>query len=226
MSHDEEMIRLHSGEYVDRYEQKPVSRLARLIPMMKLDPNCDLVDFACGNAMLLSLTHQRIRHYHGVDFSADFIRAAERRAAAHGIKNSSFYCQDIVGFCNDRPVRFDVATAMDFSEHVDDSDFVEIFSAIHGSLKDDGRLYLHTPNLTFFLELLKQHGAIPQFPQHIAVRNAAENLRLLQASGFDPARIAVHEIPHYNAMRVVHPMRHLPVIGKFFSARLFIECRK
>lgn len=225
MSQHDDMIRMHSGAYVDNYERKPISRLARLVPMMTLRPDDELADFACGNAMLLPLVADRVKHYHGIDFSSDFIQAAERRAASRGIRNCSFHCEDIVAFCNRHPGHFDVATAMDFSEHIDDRDFVEIFSAIRGALKPGGRLYLHTPNLTFFLELLKQRGVLPQFPQHIAVRDAAENRRLLVACGFSPEGIRVNEIPHYNAMRLVHPLRRLPAIGRYFSARLFIECR-
>jgi len=224
MSDTDEQIRMHSGEYVGNYERKPISRLARLVPRMSLDPEGELADFACGNAMLLPLTHDRVKHYHGVDFSADFIRAAERRARASNITNCSFHCADIVDFCQANPGRFSTATAMDFSEHIDDADFLRIFSAIRMSLRDGGKLYLHTPNLTFVLELLKQRGILPQFPQHIAVRDAAHNVRLLEQCGFRPDRIVVHEIPHYNVTRLVHPLRRLPGIGKFFSARLFIEC--
>jgi len=226
MSDTKKQIRMHSGEYVDNYERKPISRLARLVPRMALKPEEELADFACGNAMLLPLTHALIRHYHGIDFSADFIQAAERRARHHGISNCSFYCEDIVDFCKAHPGHFDVATALDFSEHVDDKDFIQIFSAIRSSLREGGRLYLHTPNLTFFLELLKQYGILPQFPQHIAVRDTAHNIRLLEQCGFSRGCISVEELPHYNAMRVVHPLRALPGIGKFFAARLFIECRK
>lgn len=225
MSDTEERIRMHSGDYVSDYERKPISRLARLVPRMSLDPEGELADFACGNAMLLPLTHHLVKHYHGVDFSPDFIRAAESRARAGGVGNCTFHCADIVDFCHENPGRFSVATALDFSEHIDDADFVRIFSAIRGSLHQGGRLYLHTPNLTFFLELLKERGILPQFPQHIAVRDAAHNVRLLEQCGFRRENIVAHEIPHYNIMRSVHPLRHLPLIGKFFSARLFIECK-
>ena len=224
MSANDERIRQHSGEYVENYERKPASRIAPLVPRMSLRPHEELVDFACGNAMLLPLVSRLVRHYHGVDFSPDFIRAAGRRAEAGGFNNCTFHCQDIVSFCTARPGAFDVATALDFSEHIDDREFVEIFGAIRSSLKKGGRLYLHTPNLNFFLELLKQKGILPQFPQHIAVRDASHHIRLLEECGFNRDRMRVEEIAHYNAMRVVHPLRGLPVVGKYFAARLFIEC--
>lgn len=215
---------LHSGEYVRMYERKPISRLQRLVPWLRLRGDEDLADFACGNAMLLPLIHDRVRSYHGVDFSQDFIEVARQRAAAAGIVNGTFHCRDIVEFCADHPARFDVATAFDFSEHIDDGDFVRIFSAIRASLKPGGRLLLHTPELDFFMERLKERGVLEQFPEHIAVRTGDGNVALLRQCGFQAEQIRVEHIAHYNVLRCLHPLRHLPVVGRFFRARLVIEC--
>jgi 2-polyprenyl-6-hydroxyphenyl methylase/3-demethylubiquinone-9 3-methyltransferase len=211
---------LHSGAYVEMYEKKPLSRLERLLPLMDLKGDEVLADFACGNAMLWELVHGRIAEYHGVDFSEDFIAAAGRRKARIAAPGCNLYC------CAANPARFDVATALDFSEHVDDQAFVEIFSAIHRALRPGGRLFLHTPNLDFFLERLKDRGVIPQFPEHIAVRTAEANCDLLQLSGFGLDRIKVHMIPHYNVLKVLHPLRRLPAVGGWFEARQFITCVK
>jgi cyclopropane fatty-acyl-phospholipid synthase-like methyltransferase len=120
---------------------------------------------------------------------------------------------------------FDVATAFDFSEHVDDEDFLHIFSAIRASLKPSGRLLLHTPNLEFFLERLKDWGVLRQFPEHIAVRSPSDHLRLLEDCGFDIQFVRIERIAHYNMLRVLHPLSRIPVLGRCFAARLFIECR-
>lgn len=225
MSDIEYQKKLHSGAYVEMYENKPISRVERLVPFLRLTGNEQLADFACGNAMLLPLIHNRVAHYYGVDFSEDFINAAEQRAAKYSIKNCSFFCEDIVTFCDAHASRFDIATTFDFSEHIDDSDFVRIFSAIRRTLKRGGHLFLHTPNLDFIIEQLKEKGIMKQFPEHIAVRTADENVTLLEQSGFARADIVVNGIAHYEILRLLHPLRHLPMAGKFFVARLFIECR-
>jgi 2-polyprenyl-6-hydroxyphenyl methylase/3-demethylubiquinone-9 3-methyltransferase len=175
---------------------------------------------------LLPLVATKVNHYYGVDFSKDFIEAAIRRADANGIKNCSFYCMDIVSFCDNHLASFDIATAMDFSEHIDDDDFSRIFSAIYRSLKPGGKLFMHTPNLDFFVERLKHKGVLRQFPEHIAVRNAAQNVAILERCGFKKSHIHVRHIAHYNVLKVLHPLSALPLIGQFFSARLFIECAK
>lgn len=217
---------LHSGAYVDMYERKPISRLERLLPLMDLKGGEVLADFACGNAMLWEIVHGKVAEYHGVDFSEDFIAAAHRRKARLGVSGCNLYCADILEFCAANPARFDVATTLDFSEHVNDREFVEIFSAIHGALKPGGRLFLHTPNLSFFLERLKDWGVVPQFPEHIAVRTAEANCELLQLSGFRLDGISVRMIAHYNLLKVLHPLRLLPVVGRWFEARQFISCVK
>ena len=225
MKSEEELVKLHSGSYVEMYERKPLSRLQRLVPMMGLQGDERVADFACGNAMLLALISDRIRHYDGVDFSEDFIAAARRRADHAGIRNCSFHCQDILAFCEQNPATFDVATAFDFSEHVYDDDAVRFFSAIRSSLRPGGKLYLHTPNLAFFMERFKDIGIIPQFPEHIAVRDEAANIEMLVRAGFARDGIRCRRIAHYNLLKVLHPFHHLPLVGDFFAARLFIECR-
>lgn len=225
MNDKRSQVELHSGVYVENYERKPLSRLERLVPLMHLEKQDLVADFACGNAMLLPLIHDKVAQYHGIDFSPDFIASARRRADANHITNCNFYCEDISSFCDQHRGMFDVATAFDFSEHIDDDDFIRFFGAIRTSLRVGGRLYLHTPNLSFLMERCKDHGIIPQFPEHIAVRNATENLALLARAGFTYHNISVHRIAHYNALKVLHPLRHIPLIGDMFAARLFIECR-
>lgn len=217
---------MHSGSYVEAYERKPITRIANLVALMNINGGELIADFACGNAMLLPLVASRVTHYYGVDFSEDFITAARRRAEDNSIENCSLYCQDIITFCNDHQGQFDIATALDFSEHIDDEDFLAIFTAIRNSLKPGGRLFLHTPNLDFFIERLKSNGILRQFPEHIAVRNTTQNVEMLERCGFDQGKIRVQHIAHYNVLKILHPLSALPLIGKMFSARLFIECEK
>lgn len=219
---------LHSGAYVEMYESKPISRISRLVELMRLDgQTIRLVDLACGNAMLLSVVHDKVARYTGVDFSEDFIAAARNRATRLGITNCEFHCEDIARFCASHPGEFDIATAFDFSEHIYDDDFVGIFSAVRASLKPGGRLYLHTPNLDFFMERMRDSSFIlRQRPEHIAVRNTSQNVALLQRAGFSTVDIRTRFIAHYNILKLVHPLRRLPWLGKYFEARIFIECTR
>lgn len=214
---------LHSGEYVERYNRKSLDRVAALSRRMRISDQDEVADFACGNGMLLQVIGDRRGCYHGVDFSEDFIASAEAAASRLGLANYRFHCRDIVNFCADHQSAFDVAATLDFSEHIDDASFIAIYSAIRSSLRLGGRLYLHTPNLNFFLERLKDNGVLKQFPEHIAVRNGEATVALLRQAGFRAEDIRVRHIAHYNVLKLLHPLHRLPLIGKYFAARLWIE---
>jgi SAM-dependent methyltransferase len=214
----------YEGRYVDDFEKQPVERLARLVPLFDLNREDDIVDFACGNGMLAGLISGRIKRYTGVDFSRAFITAAERRAELLGITNARFVCDDIGRFCAKHRGVFSKAFTMDFSEHISDAAFISVYSAILGSLKQGGTLYIHTPNGDYFIEVLKRIGVLRQFPEHIGVRNARCYRELLRKSGFQD--VEIRRIAHYNVMKYLHFLSYLPVVGRFGAARLFIECVK
>jgi cyclopropane fatty-acyl-phospholipid synthase-like methyltransferase len=222
---DEELRAIYGQSYVDQYDPHAVQRMRRMLPFFDLSGDAVVADFGCGNGVLLDLIAPRVREYVGVDFSEPFIRAAERRRDAHGIPNGTFHCADIVSFCGERPNRFDAAFALDFSEHVYDDQFVRIFRAIHGSLKPGAPLYLHTPNAEYFMERLKERGILTQVEGHVGVRDARSHEALLAQCGF--ANIHVRYLAHYLYLAsTLHGLGGLPLIGRFFRARLFLTCRK
>lgn len=217
---------LHSGDYVRVLGSLPRSRLARLLPYMDLRDEDRLADFACGEGSFASLVCARVGSYEGIDFAPDFVAAAQQRAEAEGLANAHFHCQDISSFCADRLSEFDVVTALDFSEHIYDDEFIEIFGGAHRILRPGGHLYIYTPNLAFFWERMKATGLARQFPQHVAVRDEAWNRRLLIECGFAAEHIRTIRPPHFNIFRHIHPMRRLPFIGSAFAAKLLHVCRK
>ena len=223
MLSENQLKELHGKEYVELFEsQQSNYRLGRLIKAIKLDAAYKIIDFGCGNGMLLPFLADRVDRYTGIDFSEEFIKAAERKRRALSIDNAEFICEDILKYCEINKEYYDVAFAMDFSEHVYDNEWLNILKAIKFSLKDGGKLYIHTPNSEFFLEKMKKKNFIfKQFPEHIAVRSVKENCDLLKMAGFEVSEINL--IPHYNILRLLHPISFIPVIGRFFKARIFIE---
>lgn len=216
-------IALHSGDYVRRYKVKPITRVKNLLPRMRSTKGTSIADFGCGTGMLLQTLNDDFTSYDGIDFSPEFITAANEWAEETNRKNYKFHCQDICEFCDRYPKYFDIAATLDLSEHIEDETAIRIYSSIHNCLKLNGHLYLHTPNLDFFLERAKVIGIIPQFPEHIAVRNAQQTVALLEKSGFNRSAIQVEMIPHYNVLSKLHPFSKLPVVGKYLSARLWIK---
>jgi len=218
-----DMKELHGKEYVERFnlEQSPL-RLDRLMPLVALSKDMLVCDFACGNGMLMEYLCPRVAEYQGVDFSEDFIVSAKAKKQSSEFSNATFFCEDINQFCLSRECIFDAAFAMDLAEHVYNDDWSRILASIHSVLKPGGVLYLHTPNARFFIEIMKERGfLLKQFPEHVAVRDAKLNVALLNQAGF--ISVSVSKLPHYNILKLLHPLSFIPIVGKYFEARLFIQ---
>lgn len=222
---DDDLRALHGEEYVARFSvNQDRFRLKRLLPYLQLQSTDHVVDFACGNAMLMPYIAPLVDSYDGVDFSPEFITAAKDHARQAKINNSTFHCEDINQFCQQRVKQFDAAFAMDFSEHVYDKDWLKILSSIRSSLKPGASFYLHTPNAEYIIERLKASGILHQLPEHISVRDAKANTDLLREAGFNDIDITF--IAHYERRQAwMHGLRHLPLLGPLFRARLFITCK-
>jgi len=222
---EEELLAIYDQSYVDQYDPHAVQRMRRMLPFFDLSGKEIVADFGCGNGVLLDLIGARVREYVGVDFSAAFVREAERRRDARGITNGTFHCIDMVDFCERHPNHFDAAFALDFSEHVYDDQFLRIFGAIHGALKPGASLYLHTPNAEYFMERLKERGILTQVEGHVGVRDARSHRQLLARCGF--ADVHVRYLAHYLRLAsTLHGLGYIPFLGALFRARLFLTCRK
>ncbi|MEO8258600.1 MAG: class I SAM-dependent methyltransferase [Acidobacteriota bacterium] len=222
---EEELRAIYDQSYVDQYDAHAVQRMQRMVPFFALQGNQVVADFGCGNGVLLELIGSRVGEYHGVDFSQEFVRAAAQRRDRLGIRNATFHCADLVDFCAGHPGQFDAAFALDFSEHIYDDQFVRIFSAIHGALKPGASLYLHTPNAEYFMERLRESGVFRQIEGHVAVRSVDGHRALLAQCGFTD--VGVRYLAHYlYPASALHGLGALPLIGRYFRARLFLTIRK
>jgi 2-polyprenyl-6-hydroxyphenyl methylase / 3-demethylubiquinone-9 3-methyltransferase len=223
MKSSQELKEIYDEGYAGAYDDThPAVRLERLLALIDVGPEQDIADFACGSGMLMPYLAPRVRSYTGVDFSEPFIQLAQAKQRALGIPNARFECASIEAFSQKYPAAFDVGFSMDFSEHVYDAEWLEILKSMRLALVKGGRLYQHTPNGNFFMELLKNRNFIlKQFPDHVAVRSYERNVAMLQEAGFKIKRAML--LPHYNILKVLHPLSYLPLVGKYFKARVFIE---
>ncbi|MBI4843734.1 MAG: class I SAM-dependent methyltransferase [Nitrospirae bacterium] len=222
MKSKETVEQLYGKKYVELYKQQSPLRLAKLLKYIKLNKTFIVADFACGGGMLMELIAPKVKSYIGIDFSEPSIKAANERKERSLIKNAEFMCADINKFCQNHPNTFDVGFALDFSEHVYDAELAQLLRSIRTSIRPNGKLYLHTPNAEFFLEMMKSRNFIvKQFPEHIAVRTPEQNLSILREAGFKIEHVWL--IPHYNILKCLHPLSYIPTIGEYFKARILIE---
>ena len=222
----DERKKLHSKDYVDRFEKsQQITRLERLLDKVKLDSNFKVLDVGCGSGLIAQLICNNIDKYVGVDFSEEFISKAIKKNLLLSKSDIKFICSDIVEFCKNNKDAFDIAFAMDISEHVYDDEWINILKSVRESLRTGGKIYIHTPNRNFIVEQLKEKNILlKQFPEHISVRTPSENVSILHLAGFK--QVNVEYVSHYNILKFLHIFSIIPVIGKYFKARLFINATK
>jgi cyclopropane fatty-acyl-phospholipid synthase-like methyltransferase len=222
---EDQLRKIYDQSYVDQYDPHALQRMRRILPFFSLSGEEVVADFGCGNGVLLELIASRVREYVGIDFSEEFIRAAEERRDARAIGKGTFCCTDLVVFADGHRNHFDAAFALDFSEHLYDDQFLRIFRAIHGALRPSGSLYLHTPNREYFVEHFREWGLLKQIEGHVGVRTARTHQALLAECGF--VDVTIRHIAHYLRLgAALHGLSALPGVGRYFQARLFIQCRK
>ncbi len=221
-SSESDARRLHAGDYVEQYGRAASSdRIVRLLPRMPISPGDAVVDIGCGDAQLAELLEGRVARYCGIDFSPDFIELGRRRVAERGLTGVELFCGSVAELAERRPAAFQVAFALDVSEHVPDDEWLEVLRSVRRLLAPGGRLVLHTPNEEFVVERMRARSIVLKpFPQHVAVRDPAANCALLERAGFAIEQCL--SIPHYNVLRFLHPLSWLPGIGRHFVARLLI----
>lgn len=216
---------LFSGDYLEVLESVDLKRILNILQKINLAPNSDVCDIGCGTGILAEFLYSKVRRYVGVDFNSEMIEYAKKKCAAKNIQNVEFIQTNGVSFCIKNKNAFEAVFTFAFSGYLADDSFVEHFGAFRESLKKDGRLFLYISNRDFFFEHLKRMGLVKKtaapypFP-----RNSEESCSLLKRSGFN--KIDVYHMPHYNILRLFHPLTYLPVIGKFFRAQMFIMATK
>jgi 2-polyprenyl-3-methyl-5-hydroxy-6-metoxy-1,4-benzoquinol methylase len=218
----------YGSEYVNKFEKDiraHQTRVNRLIEQLEFPKYYEVVDFGCGSGILMESLYNKVRFYSGIDFSEFFIEAARQRQNKLMITNAEFFCETIESFCSRNPNKFDAGFVFDVAEHVYDKELSSILAAICQSMKTGAKLYIHTPNAEFFIEIMKKENFIfHQIIEHIAVRNAREMIQLLKNAGFSKCEVKM--LPHYNILRFLHFLSFCPYVGKYFEARIFIIAEK
>lgn len=134
MKTEQELRQLHGSDYVQAFAGMNTARLERLLDHVRLAPADVVADFGCGDGQLMKLIAHKVGSYSGVDFSPEFIVAAQKRKEEIAAVNVDLFNQDIIDFCAQRPGKFTAAFALDISEHVYDETWLTMLKSIHSSL--------------------------------------------------------------------------------------------
>jgi len=220
-----------SGTYDDEYYLGlPVDsgRIDAITRLLDLKSDAVACEIGCAAGHFLAAIANQIESGTGIDTADAAIRAATRLKEEHLLENIDFVtisAQDYAAM-PDRCNRYDYVFLMDVTEHVEDNLMLEVLEASEKLLKRNGQLVIHTPNLSYWLEQLKDKNIVPQLEGHIAVRNLSQYKQLLEQAGFQIER-------HVNLAHYRQPLRlvdsillHVPLIDRMFASRLFVVAVK
>lgn len=120
----------------------------------------------------------------GIDAAETAVTVARAAAAARGLSNVRFEAADARDLAPFGSGSFDAVLLADFVEHVTDEVLRPCLAEALRVLGPGGTLGIYTPNRDHWAERIK--AAVPglQQPDHIAVRPAAEVVRLVANAGF------------------------------------------
>lgn len=224
-----DLIALYEGEdYTSRYHDSAGERISRIFKYVRFSKEDKVLDVGCGNGLLLPEIYKKIAKYDGVDFSKAFIKDAKKRAEIKKIPKNKYryYQDDVIKFCSNHK-NYDKVFALDFTEHINDTELKKIFTSVRDSMKKDGKLVIHTPNANYLLERLKPQKVKVERQGHIGLRSADQYKEIFRSIGY--SKINVVPINHYvKILKPLHILSYFPQknISEFFQARLVIICEK
>jgi len=215
---------LYNDEYFNNLPAKS-KRIKIIDSYLCLDKDDRVCEFGCGVGDVLFYIQNKIQYGLGVDFSNSAITEANRRKLSQKINKLDFIKEDIrcLGRKEGLKESFDKVLLLDVTEHIDDQLLTDFLHSARQLLSTDGRLIIHTPNLDYYLERMKQNNLIlRQYPGHIAVRNFEQYKFLLINSGF--RIVKSYRLPHYHKWLglIDRQLMKSKTVKKFFESRLFI----
>ena len=223
--------RMLSNGYLNQLygtQRQPTSRLghwlAKLLPgqFQTLDVNfrylpkpCKgqrLLDVGCGNGSFLVSAREAGWMVSGIE--------PDPKAAAAARQCGLDVTVGTVDLLAEQSDCFDAITLSHVIEHVYEP--LELLKIIHRLLKEDGILYIDTPNIqSHSAGLFKQNWRGLESPRHLVLFNLASLTKLLTSTGFTKIKIrrrtAVRQGMHLRSMRMAGG---LPPYGRDHSARL------
>jgi len=208
----------YDDNYVKFYQSKRgEGRIEKIISLIKFKNHDAILDIGCGNGMLFDVIKQNPISYTGLDTSLAFIKICKSQYNIY--KNAKFACMSLEKFTKKTSSKFNKIFLLDVAEHVDDKTLMQMLQQCKKLLKPNGKIYLHTPNLDYLIEILKSKNILPQFEEHIAVRNEKQYINL-----FNKVDINNYDLKYLNhylyPQKLLGIFSNIPVLGKYFKARL------
>jgi ubiquinone/menaquinone biosynthesis C-methylase UbiE len=103
------MMKIFGAAYQYQLLIDPLLRKAHLKGVDFIDPDCSVIDIACGNGTLAMMCTEKSKYVTGIDVSREMITEAKARADKSGIENIDFIRMDAAELSQFKSGAFDTA---------------------------------------------------------------------------------------------------------------------
>jgi len=164
-------------------------RMRWLDELLDVQSDDRVVDLGSGAGSVAKHMAQRGAFVEGVDLAEEAVAFAQERC--RDIPNVNFTACDATDCAHLASASFDKASCCDLIEHVHDDVMLGVFREARRLLKPGGPLFVYSPNVRHWIEVLKAHNFILKQPVgHIRVHTIKEVTDALAACGFELVRVA------------------------------------
>lgn len=200
-------------------------KLGRIDSLLGAAAGLRVLDLGCGIGTVMLHLAGRGAWTVGLDFSETSLRIASTVFAR---KQTAFR-----GVCCDgralalASASVDAVTAVDFTEHIDDSFLAATVREVFRVLKPGGRFVVYTPNCRHLFERLKARNILlRRDPSHIGMRPMKAYCEALRSAGFvlDTTCYETTHLPVYSLVEKI--FLPLPVVGTLARRRICIRAVK
>ena len=176
--------RMYRPHWFFRNRRKYRERDAALLRIVRPSPSSRVLEVGSARGDTSFFLAPRVAEVVGIDAAPAAVAAARAEMAARAVANVRFEEADARDLARVPGAPFDVVLLADFVEHVLDDVLAPCLSSARAALAAGGGLAIYTPNLGHWAERVK--AAVPRLQQedHIAVREAARVVALVEAAGF------------------------------------------
>ena len=215
---------LHPHHWFKNPQRKYEERDRDVLRVVAPRPADVVLELGSARGDVSFLLSRHAREVIGVDAAPEALAMAEAARAELEIPNVRWLRADVADLRGVADRSVDAVAAIDLVEHVDDPTLAAMLRECRRVLVPGGRLGIYTPDRAHYVERMKARDfVLKQFPQHIAVRRAAEYRRFLAEAGFAIDLLDWSVSPFPGVRWVERALAPLPLVGSAFRYRILIR---
>lgn len=182
-----------------------------------------ILDLGCGMGTFTVVYSILLQYVVGVDFSPSVLSIARQLIIRYGkLDSANLVCADV----RKLPLRgriFHSVISADLVEHLTQPIYEGFLRESKRTLRDDGRIFIYTPNASHVFEKLKRHRVIlREDAGHVALRTLTQMVESIEAADLKVLR--AYYRPSYMPMfeLIERALSIIPLLRPYFGRRICV----